>query len=300
MNRKVLPFFLLLLAWIAVGLWLANKYWCNAAPAKSISQSTIAPAAAPAAAAGWTIADNNEFTTTSPDYFGFAKSSEAHLGLSSGLESSITATSAYLKGNPNRMMDITGYYADSETNNSIMPTLGLARANDIKRLFVNAGVPSNQLNLKDALLTESSWSNDTNVTRGISLGFGAMGAADDRLEEIRGRLLGKALTVYFGTNQSRIDLSSEQRQKISDMIYYLDRVEGSGLSINGHTDSQGSRDGNLNLSKKRAKRVLDYLAGKGMSSSRMTATGFGPDEPIASNDDDDGRALNRRVEVVLK
>jgi len=84
------------------------------------------------------------------------------------------------------------------------------------------------------------------------------------------------------------------------MIYYLDRVSDSGLSINGHTDSQGRRSRNIELSEDRANFVMNYLANNGLSQSRMTSKGFGPDEPIASNDESEGRALNRRVEVVLK
>lgn len=296
MNRRVLPFFLLLLAWFALGFWLCKKFLCNAAPAATISQASIAPAKTSA----WIFNDGNNFSAESPDYFGFAKSSATHLGLGAGLQTAVASAATYLKGNANRSLDITGYYLDSEKNNSILPSLGIARANDIKELFVANGVPSNQLNLKDALLPETSWANATSVTRGIDLDFSAKAAVDTRLEGIQTRLVGKPLTFYFATGQDNIDISNQQRTDMADMLYYLDRVEAGKIEISGHTDSKGRRSANLNLSKDRAQSVLDYLGKNGLAADRMTSEGFGPDKPIASNDNADGRAKNRRVEVVLK
>lgn len=69
------------------------------------------------------------------------------------------------------------------------------------------------------------------------------------------------------------------------------------VSIEGHTDSTGSAKGNQALSQERAQAVLDYLAGKGVAPDRMQAKGFGQAKPIASNDTEEGRAQNRRVEL---
>jgi OOP family OmpA-OmpF porin len=69
------------------------------------------------------------------------------------------------------------------------------------------------------------------------------------------------------------------------------------VRVTGHTDSTGSRAFNLTLSQSRAESVARYLAGRGGSESRMEAQGFGPDRPVASNDDEAGRQMNRRVEL---
>lgn len=299
MNRRVLPLFLLLLGWFALGFWLCKKYLCNSVPTDTISQSSLAPVES----ADWTFGDGNEFSTNSPDYFGFAKSGSTHMSMGAGLEASIASAAAYLKSHPDRSMDITGYYMDSETNNSIMPTLGMARANDIKNIFVSKGVATNQLNLMDALLPESSWADANNVNRGIELAFTAKATkatTDTRLEDIKARLFGKPLTIYFGTNKDEISLTSQQRTAMSDMVYYLDRVSDAKLEIGGHTDNSGGRRYNQKLSKERASAVLDYLAGKGLTADRMNSQGFGPDKPISSNETEDGMAKNRRVEIVLK
>ena len=68
------------------------------------------------------------------------------------------------------------------------------------------------------------------------------------------------------------------------------------LSIEGHTDSQGSETLNLDLSSRRAEAVRLYLVNNGINAARMTATGYGETMPIADNNTAEGRALNRRVE----
>jgi len=69
------------------------------------------------------------------------------------------------------------------------------------------------------------------------------------------------------------------------------------VEIAGHTDSTGSRAHNLDLSKRRAEAARQYLISKGIDPARMTAKGYGPDEPVADNSTPDGRAMNRRVEL---
>lgn len=71
------------------------------------------------------------------------------------------------------------------------------------------------------------------------------------------------------------------------------------LRISGHTDAVGDDEGNLQLSKDRAKACFDYIAGQGVDSARMAHEGFGETQPVGDNMDADGRRANRRVEFVL-
>jgi len=71
------------------------------------------------------------------------------------------------------------------------------------------------------------------------------------------------------------------------------------LKLAGHTDNTGSMQLNLRLSKQRAEAVKAYLVGQGANASRIEATGYGPNQPIASNKTADGRQKNRRVEFTL-
>jgi outer membrane protein OmpA-like peptidoglycan-associated protein len=69
------------------------------------------------------------------------------------------------------------------------------------------------------------------------------------------------------------------------------------VEVQGHTDSAGSRQMNMNLSKNRANSVVEYLLQKGVSPGQLTSEGYGPSRPMASNDSAAGRAKNRRVEL---
>ncbi|WP_083930812.1 OmpA family protein [Solimonas variicoloris] len=84
-----------------------------------------------------------------------------------------------------------------------------------------------------------------------------------------------------------LDLVVDALQKRADI-----KVE-----IDGHTDSKGSDSYNLKLSDRRAKSVMDYLLAKGIAPSRLASKGFGESMPIADNASDEGRAINRRVEL---
>jgi outer membrane protein OmpA-like peptidoglycan-associated protein len=72
------------------------------------------------------------------------------------------------------------------------------------------------------------------------------------------------------------------------------------VHVVGHTDSKGGDDYNVSLSRRRAGAVADYLASQGIHSQRLLVDGRGESEPRASNDTEEGRAMNRRVEIFIK
>ncbi|MCL4792713.1 MAG: OmpA family protein, partial [Gammaproteobacteria bacterium] len=69
------------------------------------------------------------------------------------------------------------------------------------------------------------------------------------------------------------------------------------IEVRGHTDSRGADDYNLGLSRRRAEAVRNYLIEKGTPAERLTAVGIGEADPIADNETEEGRALNRRVSL---
>jgi len=74
--------------------------------------------------------------------------------------------------------------------------------------------------------------------------------------------------------------------------------QGLELSVEGHTDNVGDSASNVNLSQNRAKEVVAAVVAQGIDTKRLSTLGHGEDKPIASNDSEDGRAKNRRVELV--
>jgi outer membrane protein OmpA-like peptidoglycan-associated protein len=71
------------------------------------------------------------------------------------------------------------------------------------------------------------------------------------------------------------------------------------ILLEGHTDSTGSEEYNLELSRKRSQAVASYLATQNVNPTRFTTVGYGESQPIASNEIPEGRAQNRRVEVAI-
>lgn len=103
--------------------------------------------------------------------------------------------------------------------------------------------------------------------------------------------------VQFNSGSAK--LKSSSYEELNDLALLLVEQESVRLSINGHTDNVGKEENNRRLSQKRAEAVLRYLAENGVDDDRLIAQGYGADQPIDSNDTDEGRAKNRRTEVSI-
>lgn len=104
--------------------------------------------------------------------------------------------------------------------------------------------------------------------------------------------------VLFKSGSSILEM--ESTFELNQVANYLVNHPGIHAEILGHTDNVGSQNDNKNLSIDRAYAVSQYLIQKGIESKRMTYTGYGDSQPIASNDTEDGRVQNRRVEIKLR
>lgn len=102
--------------------------------------------------------------------------------------------------------------------------------------------------------------------------------------------------IYFDSGKSVVKPESEPA--IGEVAKLLKDDSGLKVYVVGHTDSVGAVDANLKLSHARAEAVLQALVGRGIAASRLRAFGNGPFAPVGSNDTEDGRARNRRVELV--
>lgn len=107
-----------------------------------------------------------------------------------------------------------------------------------------------------------------------------------------------ALYINFDTGKSVIKPESEPI--IEQIVQMMQANPSLTISVEGHTDNVGSQESNKRLSDERAKAVLSAIVAQGIDSKRMTAVGYGQDRPIADNNTEEGRAKNRRVELVKK
>jgi OOP family OmpA-OmpF porin len=95
----------------------------------------------------------------------------------------------------------------------------------------------------------------------------------------------------------KAEILSESFDLLNDVAQVMkEHPEVAKIRIEGHTDSDGTNKYNKDLSNRRAKAVMEYILKAGVDESRMVSEGFGEDRPIASNDTDEGKAQNRRVE----
>lgn len=93
--------------------------------------------------------------------------------------------------------------------------------------------------------------------------------------------------------------SSQLLRTLDDIVTALDGQEGLEIEVAGHTDNTGNAQRNLELSADRAKSVADYLNAKGSIQS-VIYVGYGSDNPLASNTSREGRAVNRRIDLLIK
>ncbi|EIT68280.1 OmpA family protein [Hydrocarboniphaga effusa] len=103
--------------------------------------------------------------------------------------------------------------------------------------------------------------------------------------------------VTFEFNQARLTANAKTiLDGVADALTARAEIR---VEVGGHTDSRGSDSYNQKLSENRAQSVMQYLIGKGIDAGRMSAKGYGESHPVADNETDDGRELNRRVELKI-
>ena len=117
-------------------------------------------------------------------------------------------------------------------------------------------------------------------------------------EEERGLVITLSGSVLFRSAEST--LMSSAQVKLDQVAHALLAVRERNLIVEGHTDSQGSDAYNQGLSQRRADAVRDYLVQKGYPTDRIQSRGMGEGSPIANNASPEGRANNRRVEIVIE
>jgi OmpA-OmpF porin, OOP family len=107
-----------------------------------------------------------------------------------------------------------------------------------------------------------------------------------------------SLQLHFDTAKATI--RPESQAQLDEAAAMLKQAPSLRIEIGGHTDNVGTADANLKLSDARAKSVLQALVQRGVAADRLSARGFGHTVPVADNRSEDGRAKNRRVELVRR
>jgi outer membrane protein OmpA-like peptidoglycan-associated protein len=117
-------------------------------------------------------------------------------------------------------------------------------------------------------------------------------------EEPRGTVILLPGSILFASNKA--ELLPTAQAKLDAVAEALKNQDDRKMVVEGHTDSQGTEPSNLDLGQRRAQSVRDYLVSKGVKSESISASGIGQGRPIADNKSPEGRANNRRVEIVIQ
>ncbi|MBX7227825.1 MAG: OmpA family protein [Chitinophagales bacterium] len=264
---------------ILVGTLLYWKYCCNCcSKGKPVLTDDIP------------MGDYNMFNLSGPNInyqsdanFRFPKNGYEHL---TPVHDSINAGLDILKAHFDKVKDqrlkITGYYTTDEKNTSAFPNMGLARANNVKNYLAFKGISAERIDIAGE--ERERWRMDVDTL---------VGPVDFLIEEIdvkatptvdykalREKINAAPLILYFETNQAEINLTPEERQKVADLVNYLDKVPSAKISCVGHTDNTGDRNTNIRLGQERADFAKAYLVKNGIAADKIVSSSKGPDEPI--------------------
>ena len=163
--------------------------------------------------------------------------------------------------------------------------------------------------------------NKNNRAQGALIGAAVAGAAgagygyyvDKQEAELRESLKGSGVDVQRNGDQLTLvmpgsitfdtgsaDIQPGFRSTLDQLATSFNQYQGSGLEVRGHTDSVGRAQANQQLSEQRAWSVAHYLQGRGVNPARLQVTGAGSTQPVMANSTTEGRAANRRVEIIMR
>ena len=123
------------------------------------------------------------------------------------------------------------------------------------------------------------------------------------IEGARVERVGEGIKITFNSgilfDVNSAGLKDSSRAELAKLANILNKYDDTNVLLAGHTDSTGSDEYNMGLSRQRAQSVANYLSNQNVNRERFTVSGYGKSDPIASNNTADGRAQNRRVEVAI-
>lgn len=305
MSKKTL-YLLGIVLTILLGSLLYPKFCCNCCNNDDSCQkdsTSVAIDNENLSSSGFML-NGNDFNYQTNDNFNFLKDNfKTIMPISDSVNAGIDKLKLFFEENPNQKLLITGYATSDEKNTSAFPNLGFARANDLKNYFISKGFPASKFDLNGEI--KDKWAMSADTLLGPA-NFKIFTIEQDKAtpqtdwNALKQKLNANPLVLYFNTGQSEINLTPEERQKVADLVHYLDNVEGSKLSAIGHTDNAGNRDTNVKLGLERANFAKEYLVKNGVATNRIETSSKGPDEPIADNATPEGKAKNRRTVVTIK
>lgn len=196
------------------------------------------------------------------------------------------------KGTENGILQITGLYFEAEPKPQGYENMGFARADKVKALFAGS-VPDDRIRLRARVVDEREGVR-TGYFEGVEFEWITPEQTTERtVEEIADRTI---IRFPFGSVEKEYDPT------VDDYLNKLaERVKGTAerITLTGHTDNIGEPATNLELGRRRANAIRDFLVRKGVPAAQITVDSKGETQPTDTNETEEGRHNNRRVEVRL-
>jgi outer membrane protein OmpA-like peptidoglycan-associated protein len=319
MSKK-LVYLLWILLTIIIGCILSWWLCCNSSSidenSKDTTKANTTTSLKEATKNPFNVTDSKTgFSIFSKNNFNFNQSNASLLTpVSDTVNTKIDELKAYLFENPNKTLNVVGHFKNEETNTTNFENLGLARANAIKQYLISKGIPDTKITTKSIL--NNAMNSDANAVLFGPVTFTLLSdeskntAIQDRekkakedakakMEALKKSILLNPLKSDFGHAEFNYTVSDSERKKIDNIVNYLNTVDGSILSVIGHTDNSGSTTTNYRLGQKRADFLKNTLIKNGVPANKIKTSSKGEDEPIASNATEAGRKKNRRIECKL-
>jgi OmpA-OmpF porin, OOP family len=275
---------LITLIWFALGIW-----WYSTSNCTNCATEEITNIETPIAQnlPSFSVNDGN-WKVQSVNNLRFGKSGNTPV-LGADIISLMDSLVLYAKANSTKRITITGHYDPDEKNGTLFNNLGLARADELKKILISKGINASNILTDSRLDAVLSFSPADTLVGGITMAISSkpLGLFDPR-------------TVYFNTGKNTLDVDAELKDYLAKATAYLKEHTNKKLMVTGHTDNVGDPTKNVTLSANRAAFVKSELVKQGMVDASIETEGKGMADPIADNNTADGKAKNRRVTIQLK
>lgn len=236
------------------------------------------------------------FKTKIVDAFSFEKSG-IFATIPASTNGELKKVAAHFKSNDNRTLSLVGSYYASETYTG-ETNLGKERAEAIKAKLVKYGTPADKIITSGKKLTGVLEGKRIYNAVTFEGNENEIEAIDDAPAEVSFSPTG-VHTIYFETGSSELEMTSELINYLDQVVEYLSENSDRTLWVEGYNDNKEDTQGG-NLSRNRARKIRDYLTENGIKRSQVTINGLGEKDPVVPNDSEEGRALNRRLEISVK
>ena len=285
----------LLIAWIA-----GSAYW-HVCQIKNLCEDELFPASTAtelvtSPAPPLVILDTPMLRLKSNGNFSFAKS--GIIANKSQVYPEIDSLAIYLAANKDKRLTIKGLYSKEESNTTVFPDLGLARATEIKNWLLGKGIPESVFNIQSSVSDHILFENDS-IIGGIEFSFSKpLSPIQYFANEQKYESIFKPMELYF-ESAAESYIKTEQNQKfISEAKRTLSENKERKLIIIGHTDNENSAEWNLALSKARAEILKQQFVTFGIPPTQIVALGKGKFETNVTSDVPIPKRARHRVTII--